>query len=61
MEHNLPMSCMMVSFQRNRFQVLTYDNLQLFVEKFTIHNVSAPYKQGIDFNTLAPHPLPQLL
>ena len=38
---------MVVSFQRKRLWLNNYDNLQLLVEKFTLHDLSAPHKHGI--------------
>ena len=37
---------MMVSFQRKRLQLKSYDNLLLLVAKFIIHILSAPHKRG---------------
>ena len=38
---------MMIFFQRRKLQLKNFDNLQLFVKMFTMHNMSAPYKWGI--------------
>jgi hypothetical protein len=38
---------MMVSFQRERLSLKDFENLQLLVEKFKVHNMGAPHNQGI--------------
>jgi hypothetical protein len=38
---------MMVSLQRKSLRLKTFNNLQLVVEKVTIHNMSAHHKRGI--------------
>ena len=38
---------MKVSFQIKRLQLKNYDDLQKLIEKFTIHNLSAPRKHEI--------------
>ena len=37
----------MLSSQRKKLQLKHYDALHMLVEKFTIHNLSAPHKYGI--------------
>ena len=38
---------MMVSFQRKSLRLKNFDSLELLVEKFIVHNLSAPKKQRI--------------
>ena len=37
----------MISFQRMRLLLEIFDNVELLVKEFTIHNLSAPNKRGI--------------